>query len=160
MKSLKKTFRWLMFSLLVLFGAIQLIRPERTNPPVDQNKIIQEHLQIPTEIGSILRRSCYDCHSNETVWPWYSNVAPASWLVADDVSKARRMMNFSEWGNYKLGKVLSLLEGICEETSNGDMPLSQYTFMHPATGLSQVEIKALCDWSQAEAQRLTGGGQE
>jgi hypothetical protein len=156
----KKTFRWLMFALILLFGAIQLIRPERTNPPVDQNLVVQEHLQIPTEIGAILRRSCYDCHSNETVWPWYSAVAPASWLVADDVAEGRKRMNFSEWGSYKMGKVLSVLEGICEETSEGGMPLKQYVLLHPSTGLSELEVKALCDWSEQEMQRLTGGGQE
>ncbi len=157
---MKKTFRWLMFSLLVLFGAIQLIRPERSNPPVDQSNVAQEHLQIPTEIGAIFKRSCYDCHSNETVWPWYSAVAPASWLVSDDVSEGRRRMNFSEWGSYKMGKVLSILEGICEETTEGGMPLKSYLLLHPSAGLSDLEIKALCDWAEAEKQRLTGGGQD
>lgn len=157
---MKKTFRWLMFALIVIFGAIQLIRPERPNPPIDQSQIVQEHLLIPTEIGAILRRSCYDCHSNETVWPWYSAIAPASWLVADDVAEGRKRMNFSEWGTYKTGKVLSLLEGMCEETSEGGMPLKPYVLLHPSAGLSELEVKALCDWSEAELQRLTGGGQE
>ncbi|MBE0557908.1 MAG: heme-binding domain-containing protein, partial [Proteobacteria bacterium] len=122
--------------------------------------IVQEHPQVPSEIISILRRSCYDCHSNETVWPWYSAVAPASWLVVDDVTEARKRMNFSEWGSYKMGKVLSLLEGMCEEATDGGMPLKPYVLLHPSTGLSELEIKALCGWSEAEAQRLTGGGQD
>lgn len=157
---MKKTFRWLMFALIILFGVAQLIRPERSNPPIDQGQIVEEHLQIPTEIGSILRRSCYDCHSNETVWPWYSAVAPASWLVANDVMNGRKRMNFSEWGSNKMGKVLSLLEGMCEETSKGEMPLKPYALLHPSTRLSELEVKALCDWSEAEIQRLTGGDQE
>jgi hypothetical protein len=156
----KKTLRWLLFAIVVLFGVIQLIRPERTNPPVDQTQIVQGHLQVPTEIASILRRSCYDCHSNETHWPWYSAIAPASWLVTNDVEEGRKHMNFSEWGTYKTGKVLRLLEAMCEEASASGMPLRQYVLLHPGAGLSEVEIKALCDWSTAEAQRLTGGGQE
>ena len=157
---MKKTFRWLMFTIVILFVAIQFIRPERSNPPIDRVQVVEEHLQIPTEIGSILRRSCYDCHSSETVWPWYSAVAPASWLVADDVTEGRKRMNFSDWGSYKMGKVLSLLEGMCEETSNGEMPKKPYLLLHPSAGLSELEIKALCDWSEAEMQRLTGGGQD
>ena len=87
-------------------------------------------------------------------------MAPASWIVADDVTEGRQHMNFSEWGSYKMGKVLSVLEGICEETSEGGMPLKAYVLLHPSTDLSELEIKALCDWSEAEQQRLTGGGQE
>jgi hypothetical protein len=67
-------------------------------------------------------------------------------------------MNFSLWGTYKLGKVLSLLEGMCEETSNGTMPRKPYVLMHPETWMSELEVKALCEWAEAEAERLAGGG--
>ncbi len=79
--------------IAVILIAIQFIPVDKTNPPVTSE------LDAPIEIISILKKSCYDCHSNETVWPWYSNIAPTSWLVASDVKDARAHLNFSEWEN-------------------------------------------------------------
>ncbi len=79
--------------LIVILVAIQFIPVDKTNPPVTAE------LDAAMEIISVFKRSCYDCHSNETVWPWYSSIAPVSWLVTADVKEARKHLNFSEWGN-------------------------------------------------------------
>jgi len=147
-------------ALVVIIVGIQFIRPDHTNPPVDETMTIQANLQVPDEINTLIRRSCYDCHSNETEWPWYSHVAPVSWLVSDDVAGGRRHMNFSEWGTYKKGKVLSILEGMCEETSEGGMPLPIYLIMHSDAALTPDQINALCDWSESEANRLAATPRE
>jgi len=151
---MNKKLRWAGWGLLALVILIQLFPPDRTNPPVDPSATIQALLPVPPEIDSILKRSCYDCHSSETVWPWYSRVAPVSWLVAGDVHDARRMMNLSEWKIYKPGRVASLLEQICDETSGGDMPLKRYLMLHPEAKLSAEDIRALCSWTDTLSARM------
>ena len=82
---------------------------------------------MPPEVAGVLNRSCMDCHSNRTDWPWYSNVAPASWFVVDHVNHGRRHLNFSRWGQYTRRDRLSLLNQICATTKGGSMPLGSYT---------------------------------
>ena len=139
--------RRILLALLVLFGAIQLIRPARTNPPVDPAKTIEAALPVDPAMAAILDRSCKDCHSNRTVWPWYSNIAPVSWLLAHDVNEARSKMNLSEWTGYSRAEAQTLLMHMCEEVSGGDMPPWDYTAVHSGTALSPAEVKTLCDWT-------------
>jgi len=130
----------ILFLLVVVLIGIQFIPVERANPPVT------EDINAPLNVGSILRTSCYDCHSNETDWAWYSYVAPVSFLVAGDVKEGREHMNFSEWDKYDKKKKEELLEEIVEETEKGEMPLMMYTFTHPKAKLDPLRIKVLRDW--------------
>src|ERR1700722_3046807 len=86
-----------LLALVVLFLLAQVVQPKHTNPPVFESRSIEAHVQVPPQIQSILKRACYDCHSSSTVWPWYSHVAPVSWLVTDDVNEARSHVNFQDW---------------------------------------------------------------
>ena len=88
-------------AVVVLLG--QFVRPERTNPVVDPGMTVQASLEVPVQVEDILSRACNDCHSNETAWPWYASVAPASWLCVKDANEGRRHLNFSEWGHYPPG---------------------------------------------------------
>lgn len=151
---MQKLAKNLVIVLVVAFLVIQVVRPDRSNPPVDSSRTIHSQLQPPAEVASVLERSCMDCHSNQTRWPWYSNVAPVSWLVADDVEEAREHMNFSEWAGYERKDAAELLEDICKETSKGDMPLQSYVLMHRDAKLSPQDVRALCEWSEATRQRL------
>jgi Haem-binding domain len=107
---------------------------------------------VPGQVQSVLRRSCYNCHSSETVWPWYSHVAPVSWLVADDVNTARSHINFQDWeaqvnaseGNEHLGL-------ICKEIREGTMPPRSYRLMHKDAHLSADDVNTVCTWSQTFA---------
>lgn len=153
---MKRQLQWMGVVILAVMAGIQFIRPDRTNPPVDPSLTVQVHLELPSAVDTLLRRSCYDCHSNETRWPWYSNIAPVSWMVTRDVHEGRRILNFSEWGNYKMGKMLSMLERVCDESTFGNMPLPSYLLLHPGAGLSAEEIQLLCEWSEAEMDRLSG----
>ena len=151
---MKKKLKWAGIGLLALLVVIQFFPPDRTNPPVDPSATVQAHLDVPPNVDAIFKRSCYDCHSNESVWPWYSHVAPVSWIVAGDVHDARHFMNLSEWAKYKPGRVASLLEQICDETSGGDMPLKSYAFMHPQAKLSPDDIDALCAWTDSLSAKM------
>ena len=151
---MQKLLKSVLIVLVVAFLAIQAIRPARTNPAVDSSRTIHSQLQPPPEVTRILERSCMDCHSNQTRWPWYSNVAPASWLVADDVEEAREHMNLSEWAKYERKDAEELLEEICEETSKGNMPLPSYLLIHRSSKLSPQDVRTLCEWSKAARERL------
>ncbi|HEX7288431.1 MAG TPA: heme-binding domain-containing protein [Candidatus Angelobacter sp.] len=151
--------RWLKrgsLALLALLVVIQVIRPARTNPPVDPKQEIQAVAPVDPVVQKALGRSCNDCHSNRTVWPWYSNVAPASWLVARDVNEGRSELNFSEWGGYQVEKQHKLLGKICEEAREGEMPVRQYLLAHPDAQLTSAERQAFCTWSRQLAQTLPG----
>jgi hypothetical protein len=153
MKMKWRVLRWLVVIFACLFVLAQFSRPARTNPVVDQSLELESRLQVSPLVSAIIERSCNDCHSNKTRWPWYSNVAPVSWLVVDDVNEGRRNLNFSEWGRYTKRDTEGLLKQICQEVKAGAMPLSIYTPMHPGSKLSAEDKKILCDWASAASQR-------
>jgi hypothetical protein len=128
---------------LVLFAAMQLVRPERTNPAV------QADLDAPPSVRQILRRSCYDCHSHETRWPWYSHVAPVSWWLANHVQHARGDLNFSRWPIYDLAEQEELRGEIAEQVESGEMPLRSDLILHPGAGLSPEDRRVLLEWAGA-----------
>ncbi len=133
---MKKLFGLL---VIVLIG-IQFIPVERTNP------VVSWDINAPENVASILRTSCYDCHSNETDWPWYSYIAPVSFMVAGDVEDGRKRLNFSEWDKYDGSKRQKLLEEIVEEIEKEEMPLTMYTFTHPNAKLDPYRINLIKDW--------------
>ncbi len=140
-----------------LFGLIvvaQLIRPDLTNPTSDPSVSIRNYRGIPPEVVGKMETVCFDCHSNETHWPWYSYVTPVNYLIAGDVNSGRRRVNFSEWGNYSPGKIHSVLDNIYDQVYNHEMPLPKYRWMHPAARLTDAEVKMICDWASGEQDRL------
>jgi hypothetical protein len=145
--------RWLAVGAGVLVLA-QIVPVERANTAIDASRTVEARLEVPPAIARILDRSCYDCHSERTTWPWYSRVAPASWLVTHDVSEARRKLNFSNWAAYNERQQQRKLSGICEEVKSGDMPLWYYTPMHSGTKLSAADRQALCQWAESAQDSL------
>jgi len=133
---MKKT---LIVLIVVLIG-IQFIPVDRKNPPVTMD------INAPENISSILRTSCYDCHSNETSWPLYSYIAPVSFLLAGDVKEGRKHLNFSQWDKYSSDEQIKLLEEMIEEVEKENMPLTIYTFTHPNSKLDSNRIKLLKQW--------------
>lgn len=136
--------------LIVGTGAIQLATPARTNPPTDPSRTLMAVTHLPAEVQSLLDRSCRDCHSNDTRWPWYSRVAPVSWLVIDDVNHGRGHFNYSDWAQYKGDKVPQLLRDICDQTRKGEMPLGIYIWMHPDARLTDHDVSTICTWTDAQ----------
>lgn len=129
------------FILLIAFVLIQLVPVERTNPPVVSD------IKTSPEVKSVLKRACYDCHSNETVWPWYSRVAPVSWLVAHDVNEGREYLNFSRWDEYSVKQKVELIKESLEEAEEGEMPPWVYIPAHPDALLSIEDIQVLRKWA-------------
>ncbi len=124
---------------LVVVG-MQVVPVERVNPPVECD------LMAPPAVREVLRRACYDCHSNETRWPWYSHVAPVSWLVARDVRRGRRHVNFSRWGSLDARRQAKAKRETWEQVSEGEMPLWFYTPLHPEARLSAEDKEVLRAW--------------
>ena len=140
--------------LLLVFAGAQFVRPERVNPAPIAGRSLEEHTRVPPEVAAVLKRSCMDCHSNRTDWPWYSNVAPASWFVIDHVNHGRRHLNFSRWGEYSRRDRIEHLNGICATTKGGSMPLDSYTLIHRSARLAPHDWLTLCSWAGEEQDRL------
>ena len=137
----------------ILFVAIQFIRPARTNPPIDPTRTIEARTQMPEEVGMLFNMSCSDCHSYETKWPWYSQVAPVSWLLWSDVQEGRSAMNLSDWAQSDSRRANEKLANIEKLVNRGVMPLWQYRLMHREARLSSSDVKLLVDWTKTERQR-------
>jgi hypothetical protein len=155
MRIVWKVIKALFLVIVLLFVVAQFKRPARTNPTVDESQTIFARTQMTPEVAAIVSRSCADCHSNKTVWPWYTNVAPVSWFIVNHVNEGRGNMNLSEWARLDPDRQDKKLRQICDEVSDGGMPLSTYTPLHPGSKLSPADVKALCDWTEAERARLS-----
>lgn len=113
---------------------------------------------VPAPVMSTLHHACFDCHSEETRWPWYSSVPVASWLIERDVTEGRGQLNFSRWTQYNNFDRADLLDKACELATKREMPLWQYRLAHGEARLNETEVTALCAWTQREAKRLVGDG--
>ncbi|HSB11510.1 MAG TPA: heme-binding domain-containing protein [Blastocatellia bacterium] len=151
---MKKVLKWTGISLIVVLVVIQAIRPAKTNPEVDEARTVQAHTSISPEVSAILERSCYDCHSSKTTWPWYSQVAPVSWLLVRDVNQGRRELSFSDWARLDARRAARKLQEICEQVEKGEMPMSSYVLLHPDAKLSDSDKQLLCDWAKRERDRV------
>ena len=147
---LRRWAKWLVVGGVVAFAVIQIIPVDRTNPPVE------EVMPAPAEVQAVLDRVCADCHSNNSVWPWYSRIAPISWLVAHDVEEGRAELNFSTWNAYDAEERAEALEHIWEETAEGEMPPPYYTLMHAQAALSDADIGALRAWTGGSSEVESG----
>lgn len=147
------------FSLVVIlaFLCIQAIRPDRTNPASDPSKSMEAEVPVPDDIRGMLGRACADCHSHNTVWPWYSQIAPVSWLLVRDVREGRKHLNFSEWGDYPAKKKSKKFSQMAGEVEEDNMPMAPYILMHPEARLSVEERKRLVSWAENEAEKLDSG---
>ncbi len=154
MKRAGKVLKWLAVAIVVVLIGMQFVRPARTNPAIDQTQTINARLQVMPQVAAIIDRSCQDCHSNSTRWPWYSHIAPASWFLIDHVNEGRRHLNLSEWGKLDKRRADKRLEEMCEQVSDKLMPIDSYTWIHWSAKLSADDIKTLCDWTEVERKRL------
>jgi hypothetical protein len=143
-----------LLAAIVLAGGLLAIavKPRPVNPPVDPSQNINAVLAPPVKIQKILRRSCWDCHSDQTRWPWYSRLEPFASLVSDDVEKGRAAMNFSRWTNNP--KAAGLLLAGCAAVETGRMPRLAYRLMHRDATLSAGDVQAFCGWTREQARRI------
>ena len=129
---------------VAVFAAAQFVRPERTPPPTDVSRTIQAQIGTASGLAAVLDRACSDCHSNRTVWPWYTQIAPVSWAMAYGVKEGRKAVNFSDWATYQPEVPRMLLVASCQDAKNGKMPGS-YTLLHPEMRLSSQDVETICE---------------
>jgi mono/diheme cytochrome c family protein len=140
---MKRIVKWVLAGTLLGGLLLQFSNPARTNPLVKRDFITA--MKPPAKTAMILHGACYDCHSNESKWPWYSRIAPVSWLIADDVNRARRRMNLSEWPD-QTATVSRQLDAMSSELESGEMPPRRYALLHANARLKKDERNELASW--------------
>lgn len=147
---MRRILKFMVITVAALFLAAQLVRPDMTNPPVDPTERLEASVEVPADVAAILTRSCRDCHTNETVHPWYSKITPLNWWLKSHFEHGREHLNFSTWGRYTPQQKQKRLEEICEVIESGEMPLPSYLWAHRDAVLSTEEAKLLCEWTRLE----------
>lgn len=142
-----KLLKTILVVLLVVFVGMQFVRPEKNiaDKVAATDLIINEKPDM--EVAVILKTACYDCHSDNTKYPWYAEVAPVSYWIADHVEEGKEHLNFSSWTLYSAKKKAHKMEELIEEVEEHEMPLDSYTWMHGEAKLSEDQIKALNTWA-------------
>lgn len=148
--------RVLVPSLLATLLAIQFIRPGLPQGEPSGNGRINDVAAVPPDIDSLLRRSCYDCHSDQTDWPWYSHVAPISWLVVRDVRHGRADLDLSRWSVDPVREPTpeQRFRWICQDVRRGIMPPRLYLMAHPGARLGEADVARLCAWAEQQLAAL------
>jgi hypothetical protein len=152
--NLKTKIKWIAAAAVVGFGLLQFASPDRTNPPVTPGHDLFTLNPPPAKVAALVRTSCYDCHSQETEWPWYSRIAPVSWLVAGDVRRGRERLNFSDWPVTDPTRAARKFGNISDMVDSAEMPPAKYTLIHRHAVLSADQRQAIVDWAEAQAKIL------
>src|SRR4051794_17109224 len=140
--------------LLAIFIGIQLAPTERLTPPFDPTLRIEHHVNVPPDVQAILDRSCKDCHSDETTWPWYARIAPASWLLANHVREGREQMNLSEWGAMDSDAAKDVLVEVCRQIKKGARPVPSYPWIPRSAVPTPADVTTLCTWADATRKAI------
>jgi hypothetical protein len=141
-KILKRTFQ----ILLLAFIIIQFIRPAKNKSDEISNNDISKIYPVPENVQAILKTSCYDCHSNNTVYPWYANIQPAAWWLNDHIKEGKKELNFSEFASYRIGRQYRKFEEINKEVKENEMPLNSYLWIHKNAKLDDQQKLTLANW--------------
>jgi hypothetical protein len=140
--------------VLIIFLIVQIIRPQRNNGLADGQNDITHYVQVPDTIRQILKKSCYDCHSNYTVYPWYAVINPVGLWLGDHIKDGKRAINFSDLSVFTKKKLDHRIGDIAETVEKKEMPLSTYTFIHRYAILDSGQIKLIKDWTEAARKEI------
>ena len=158
-KSVVQPRRLAITALAILaIGSAAWSRPGASHPHADPSVALNTRTAVPAPVMSVLPRACFDCHSDNTRWPWYAQLPIASHLIARDVKDGRGQVNWSRWEEYNRFDRAGMLDKMCELASTGQMPPWQYRILHWEAQVSDTDLSALCAWTRDESTRLTGGG--
>ena len=130
----------------LLIIAIQFFDTDKNISVTPSENAIEKHYQLSSHVQGVLKTSCYDCHSNNTAYPWYNNIQPVKWWLADHVNSGKRHLNFDEFNTYSKEKKLKKLDEITETVRSGEMPLSSYTVIHHNAKLSSADQSEIEKW--------------
>ncbi|MBA2745812.1 MAG: heme-binding domain-containing protein [Flavisolibacter sp.] len=133
--------------LLLAFVVIQFFRPDRNINKGDLPGAIAKQVPVPAEVQSLLKNACYDCHSNNTRYPWYVNMQPGAWFMSQHIRDGKKELNFDEFGTYSGRRQLSKLKSIAGSVKDGSMPLSFYALIHKEARLSDKEKELIIEWA-------------
>jgi hypothetical protein len=150
----KKILKIVVIVLAMAFVVIQFFRIDKTAPAIKPEETLEAAVSVPPDISLILGRSCADCHSNTTVYPWYVNIQPVAWFMKDHIDDGRRHLNFSVFNTYAPKKKAKKLEEICEQVESAEMPIPSYLWIHWDAALKDTEARALCDWAKEEKAKI------
>ena len=144
-----KTFKNIIFWVLVSFALIQFVSTDKTNKPIDKKINFIDVKKTPSNVVTMLKNACYDCHSNETVYPKYAYIAPFSWSVKDHINEGREHLNFSLWNSYNKDLKESMLTKTVQTLDNKSMPLPAYVIYHEDAKLTDAERAVLSNYFKA-----------
>lgn len=154
MKPKKTLLKGTLLGLLLLFLLIQLVRPEKNNGVADTDKDITHFVQVPDTIRTLLKISCYDCHSNKTDYPWYAEISPANWWLARHIKNGKEDLNFSDFTQYSRRRMKNKLSSIADQVDKREMPLKSYLLVHGSAKLTEGQIKLIKDWADSAKAEL------
>ena len=140
--------------LLVIFVVLQFVRPPVNHAEGESPMAIQTLYTVPADVHAILRHSCFDCHSNNTDYPWYFHVEPVGWFLNNHITDGKRNLNFDEFANYPVWRQLRKFQAIRHQVEEGDMPLPSYTLIHVSSKLTPQEKGDLIHWVEAMADSM------
>ena len=140
--------------LIAVLVLLQLFQPERNNAPIDPELDMLELLVLPELMTDLIRNACYDCHSNQTVYPWYSRISPASLYLNRHIVKGKEDLNFSEYGLLDKVDRIGVFADFCDVLDAGTMPLQSYMLIHKDARLRQEEKEILCSWTKTQAMKV------
>lgn len=133
--------------LLLAFVVIQFIRPAKNRSTAEEPQSITKVYQVPDNVNEILKKACYDCHSNNTRYPWYNNIQPIYWWLNDHIQEGKKELNFSEFGTYTAKRQAKKLKKVTGEVKEGEMPLNSYIWMHKDAILTDEEVSTIVNWA-------------
>lgn len=151
---MKKALKVVCLILIAGFVVIQFFRIDKSSLPVVQAETIGSTIAVSPDISQILVRSCNNCHSNATDYPWYSNLQPVGWYLKNHIDDGRRKLNFDIFNTYSAKKKVKKLEEICEQVETKEMPLPSYLWLHGESVLSDSDARALCEWATQEKGKI------
>lgn len=152
---MKKIIRLSLYIILGSFVLIQFFRVDlNTTEEVPATDFLLAYDDMPAGLKDVFTTSCYDCHSNNTNYPWYGHVAPFSWLLDQHIRNGKHELNFSEYDTLSTRKKIAILDEICEVVSDSSMPPSNYLMLHSDAILSEEDKEMLCDWADLQAMKL------
>lgn len=152
---MKRFFKILLLLLLIVFAVLQFVpRPEKNDNPMVTSNHFSLTNSPPQEIQNILKRSCYDCHSNATAYPWYAQIQPVAWWLGDHIEHGKKELNFSEFGTFSARRKYRKLEEMYGEVKEGKMPLPSYTRIHREAILNDTEKEMFLSWIDAESKKM------
>lgn len=149
-----KLYKKIGIGMMAVFAGIQLIRPSQNHSKDIRAAGIATTIAVPQDVQNLLSTACYDCHSNNTRYPWYADVQPVGWYLSYHINEGKRALNFSELGTYTKRKQESSFRSIANQVADGEMPLSSYTRLHPHARLTAAQRKSIVVWARSSADAL------